>query len=122
VVICPSECGRGGRIVDQVKALCEPGRIQECLVDAHWVHVGEACGWLPRPLVHWMTFSRIQCADVIPGHARAPDRMTRQVRVHRVTHDFTVDLEIGVGHAVVSPQRMLATLAEIWDEILLPDI
>ena len=31
---------------------------------------------------------------VVPGHARAPDRMPWQVRVHRVAHDFTVDLEV----------------------------
>ena len=122
VVIRARERMRGIRIGDEMKPLGEPGRIQERLVDTHRIHVGEARPRIPRRFVHRMPYARIQFTDLIPRHPGPPDRMARQVRVHRVAHDLAVDLEIGIRFAVMAPQRLLAEPAKVGIEVFLPKL
>ena len=112
----PVVVGAGQRIrhvgvAHEEEALGEPGRIQQRLVHAHRVHVGESSLRIPRALVHRMTGVRVQLADGVPGHAGAPQRMARQVGVRRVAEDLAVDLEIRAGPALLPPEPVLAERA-----------
>ena len=113
---------RGVRIRDQVKSLGKPGRVQERLIDAHRIHVRKPGSCVPCTLVHRVTHARIKFPDRVPAHTRPPDGVAWQVGVHRVAHDFAIDLEIRIRLAVVSPQRLLAEDTELGIKILLPEL
>ena len=107
---------------DQEEALGEPGRVEQRLVDPHRVHIGQPGSWIPCALVHRVTHARIELADRVPGHARTPDGVARQVGVRASRTTLAIDLEIRVRLAVVPPQRMFAERPELGIEIFLPEL
>jgi len=63
---------------------------------------------------------RIEFPNRFPGHAGTPQRVTRQVRVACVAEYLTVDLEIGPGATLLTPESVLAERAVLRVQVFLP--
>src|SRR5262249_34176490 len=53
-------------------------------------------------------------------HARPPECVARQVGIAFVAENLAVDLEIGPGATLLSPERVLAKRAVFWVQVFLP--
>src|ERR1700683_984511 len=103
-----------------MKSLREPGRIQERLIDAHRIHVFEPRLRMRRAFDCRMPNAGIQFADLVPRHSRPPNRVPRNVRVHRVAKDLAVDLEIRTELAFLAPQGVLAQRTKLRVQVFAP--
>ena len=91
------------RVADLEEAFGEPGRIKQCAVDSHRVHIGKPGLRVRGALGGRMPRVRIEFSDRFPGHAGTPQRMARQVGVRAIAENLAVDLEVGAGAAFLSP-------------------
>src|SRR6266478_726042 len=63
----------------------------------------------------------VERADRIPIHARPPECVARQVGVACVAEHLAVDLEIGPGATLLTPERVLAERAVLRVQVFLPE-
>src|SRR5258708_28523977 len=89
-----------------MKAFGEPGRIEKGLINAHRVHILEPSLRIASPRAHRMSHARIEFTDIPPAEAGAPDRMARDVRIHRVAKHLAIDLEVTAPLPLLPPQRI----------------
>ena len=121
-VVIGSGQGRGHvRVLDQMKALGKPSGVEKCLVHAHGVHIGQSDLRVRRAGVFGMGSIGVKVADLLPSHARLPDGMARDVRIHGVAEHLAVDLEIRAVLAFLAPQGCFAERAELRLQVVLPD-
>ena len=95
----PVVVGAGERVgdvgvFDQVEALGEPGRVEEGLIDPHRIHVAQASLRVGRPSGHRMPMGGVELADLVPGHAGAPDSPGAGCWSSMRAKDLAVDLQI----------------------------
>ena len=107
-------------ILYQVEALGEPRRIEQRLIDAHRIHVAQARLGIRCARGRCVSSVSVELADLVPRHPRPPDRVARDVGVHRVAEDLAVDLEVGAELALFTPQREFSQSAELRIEVLAP--
>ena len=102
------------------EALGEPSRVEQRLVDPHRVEIGKPRLPIRSALGCRVFDMRVESTDGIPGYAGTPQGVARQVGVACVAEDLTVDLEIGPGATLLTPESMFAERAVFRVEVLFP--